>query len=461
MNKYLVISAVMFVTVSVVFYYRKLLFPLTNNQPFSNVWTDKNSMGETYQNTALNMLESSIKIMKKLDIDVIPIYGSLLGLVRHGGLIPWDDDIDITIPKDTLQLISDNEKEFNKHNIGVVVVDITIMKFIKLYALDEPMIPGSKWSWPFIDVFGYKIKDDNVIVDDCCVPFKHTFKKDDIFPLKQSTFEHINVLIPNKSNEILNKMYKGWETTCISSSYNHRKEHRFERAYNVKCDSLKHQNAEDIFNNAWVINLNSRPDRWVLSEKRLNDIGIHPNRWEATDKKDNEHLEFYDSITGFKRSKGEVACYKSHVLLWKHLYDTNVEAAVIFEDDLIFPSDTPRQDIVDVIERSVGFNIIYLGHCYSNLSKFSDPKTKVGTAQCLHGYVITRDAIEKLLMTEANKYSIPIDKVTEKLCTHELCYISHHIDATLKTYGLGIVHQDLNLGSDLRKKHVSFKGVRI
>jgi GR25 family glycosyltransferase involved in LPS biosynthesis len=463
MNKYVIIFVIIVVIISVfLLYFIKSRWPLTNHQPFSDVWNETNYKGETYKNIALHILESSINIMKKIDVDIIPMYGSLLGIIRHNGFIPWDDDIDVTVPKEKFTSLLDMEKQFNEHKIGITVVNFGIIKFIKLYALDEPKIKGCDWSWPFIDVFGYTVDNNNVIIEDCSHPFKYKFQKSDIFPLKSSMFENINVLIPNKTNIILDKMYKkDWNNKCISASYNHRKEHIFGKIYKTDCNTLKDKNINEILDNTWVVNLRSRPDRWHTSQKRLNEIGIKPKRWDATDSKDKEYLKFYDNIKGLKRSKGELACYKSHFLLWKHLYDIKVETALIFEDDLIFPSNNPRQDIIDAITRSKGFKIIYLGHCYSRHKKFSEPNTRLGTAQCLHGYVITREAIVKLLQMESSNYHIPVDKVTEKLCNRETCYISHHIEAKLKTYGIGIVHQDLGLGSDLTNKHVSFKGLRI
>lgn len=43
----------------------------------------------------LEMVKDIDEICKKNNIDYYLIYGSALGAVRHGGFIPWDDDLDI------------------------------------------------------------------------------------------------------------------------------------------------------------------------------------------------------------------------------------------------------------------------------------------------------------------------------------------------------------------------------
>ena len=89
----------------------------------------------------VNLLEILIKYLDENNISYWIIGGTLLGSVRHGDIIPWDDDIDIGIL----------EKDFNKL-IGLnlilgsfgyeIVPDWKIYKFRKI---------GN--SYPFIDIF--------------------------------------------------------------------------------------------------------------------------------------------------------------------------------------------------------------------------------------------------------------------------------------------------------------------
>lgn len=51
------------------------------------------------QQRAVNILMYIDKICRKNELKYTIFYGSLIGVERHKGFIPWDDDIDIVMPR--------------------------------------------------------------------------------------------------------------------------------------------------------------------------------------------------------------------------------------------------------------------------------------------------------------------------------------------------------------------------
>lgn len=82
--------------------------------------------------TQLDEMKSiELSIMKKVhticennDIEYFICYGTLLGAVRHGGFIPWDDDIDIFMKRPVyerfLKLYDEKREEFDSAGLEIV-----------------------------------------------------------------------------------------------------------------------------------------------------------------------------------------------------------------------------------------------------------------------------------------------------------------------------------------------------
>ena len=160
-------------------------------------------LNQTDVNLLYDITKKTIDILDKANIEYWATDGTLLGIVRSKGFIPWDDDVDIAIDIKDKSKLRSLKDVFQKAGLELVGVG----KYMKVKK------PGNKKVW--IDVF---------ILDNGVWPQKHysdiAFKQGELYPLKKDSFGKLRLNIPNKSDEYLDRIFTDWKT--IAYIYNHK-----------------------------------------------------------------------------------------------------------------------------------------------------------------------------------------------------------------------------------------------
>lgn len=96
------------------------------------------------QQESLKILIKIDEICRKLDLKYFLAYGTLIGAIRHKGFIPWDDDIDIMMPrKDYIEL----KKYFDTHEEELKPLKICTRENVKNYEYYIPRVSNTNFKY--------------------------------------------------------------------------------------------------------------------------------------------------------------------------------------------------------------------------------------------------------------------------------------------------------------------------
>ena len=124
----------------------------------------QSSWNDSRLKKARKLLKTISDIAHGNSINLMLEAGTLLGYIRHGGIMMWDDDIDIGIEEKDIDLFfAQIEKKQNLRYDGEY--RYRGIRYFKVWDIEYEEIKGYPYTFPFVDIWAYKyIGDDLVFV---------------------------------------------------------------------------------------------------------------------------------------------------------------------------------------------------------------------------------------------------------------------------------------------------------
>lgn len=141
-------------------------------------------------------------VCDKYNLSIVLGGGSALGAIRHKGFIPWDDDLDLNMPrKDYDKFLSVMKSELgNEYDFSAPCIECVDSPFLKIYKKDTvnyEVFGNNQYRGIWIDIFPMDT-----------APQYKIFQKTKGFIVDTFYFLNVSLFISQKDNQLVKQAYK-------------------------------------------------------------------------------------------------------------------------------------------------------------------------------------------------------------------------------------------------------------
>ena len=181
----------------------------------------------------VTMVQAYLLTMDEIGIETFLVHGTLLGWWWNRRIMPWDDDVDVMVPeKCIIHLASYYNMTVHHHAVpGDYFAREYLLEVNPHYvnsSVDTANAIDARWidtdTGLFIDITTLRVNQTAKalgIEGALMVKDKHHYKYDEIFPLRDSTFEGYPVKVPYEYSNLLVEEY-GVQALTEARFQNHR-----------------------------------------------------------------------------------------------------------------------------------------------------------------------------------------------------------------------------------------------
>jgi len=179
---------------------------------FASAWDDEARLRQQ------DILRRVAAVAEAQELKLFVFWGSLLGQIREGRIMDWDDDVDLALFDASDDAIAAFLEALDRMGLKNFVLNPG-ERIIKVFDPDFPSRTGQAWTWPFVDLFAYT------------APIRprpplepSPVDLDLVTPGQRICFETAYLWLPEHPLAVLDLLYVDWRTTERSPSWCHRME---------------------------------------------------------------------------------------------------------------------------------------------------------------------------------------------------------------------------------------------